>query len=735
MAKLSLFANGIYASVRDAGFSFTSEGLTVSNGKIIIKNKLGENVFEADEQGNLTFTGAINSQDGFLSGWILEDDELIAETGEVGIHSGSRRKYGADPSPVRFWAGNATGSTSAQAEGDSQLTYYNFAVTDAGSLYANNADVSGNIIAYSGRILNTFYVGPNDNTGIIISGDDKGSFIGSMQYASGALGGGWAIRSDGSAEFNNVSVRGKITSAVFEYDHISSVGGSLYVAPTLYTTKTSDVIYPIDEENYTYLFIWELDTSVRLAFGNKQIKVGYKILLDCNININGEIIHLSNIFGSVALGSNGDQDAALGLSLTLDFKLPDTAFVEPGAALVLYGTDTTREGLFLTAMGENSPYLEIYSNNENDMTPIPAARLGNLSGIIDANFSSVNGKLSGYGLYSSNAYLRGQLILPNAGITNQTAVSYEGSPIRIWAGLDEGDTSIDKANFIVTQDGSLIAKRGVFEGIVKAENSEFSGNIRAAGILLDEQDSSQNDTLHDHFYVAYNIAEEGKPFEPSYKNYVLNIDKDGLSIWEGGLQAYSDFANGDNPFGANQSHLLAYKANSTTGEAYPFFYLVDHGTSTELTSRLVVNKLHVINFTPTTNGGGTVFPIISTQLNNGIWFYGEQRTADQTPYEDIEMNIFNRKNAGITLFDNQKLLLKNDFSSGSIHIRSNGGVWINSADGDETTYTNNALFVRGNVQLASNETLQLRINGAVIEEVKNAADGKTIGLNFISSVG
>lgn len=719
MAKFALVANGIYASVDEAGLEFTAKGLTIKNGNIIIENKIGEQVFKVDDDGNLSFKGTINSQKGLLSGWILKEDELIDSNGIVGIHSGSNRHYGEDASPIRFWAGTYNPAEVTVLE-DENLTYYNFAVTDAGTLYSNNANIRGAITTTSGRILNSFYVGPNNDTGIVIYGDDLGSYIGSMRYASGALGVGWTINSDGSAEFNNVSVRGKITSSVFEYDHISSVGGSLYVAPTLYTTKYSLPITKLADKSYQIK--WELDTTLKTAFGNKILADGYYLLLDGNVLINNQIHHISNIFIIVTDVENAASDKTLTATFESELELEGKYF-EPGAAIVLYGTDTTREGLYLTAMGADSPYLEIYSNDPAELQPVPAARLGNLSGIVDAHFASVSGKLEGYGLYSSNAYLRGQLMLPSAGVTNQKSAMVNSSPIRIWAGIEATD-DITQSNFIVTEDGSLYAKQGTFEGIVKAVDSEFSGNIRAAGILLEEEDTSQDDALHDHFYVAYNILENGT-FTPSYKNYVLNIDKDGLSIWEGGLQAYSDFAN-DN----NWTSLMAYKSNED-GTAFPFLYLVDEGLETELTSRMVINKLHVINFTSTTINGGNYYPIISTQINNGLWFYGEQiPTGDAC--ENIELEIFGRQNAGITLFDTQKILFKNDFPNGAIHIRTNGGVWINSSTTDEENYLGNALFVRGNTQWASNDKITLRLNGAVVEEVKKA-NGTTIGLNFVAT--
>lgn len=724
MAKFSIVANGIYASVQDAGLSFTSEGLTVKNGNIVVQNAAGEDVFKIDDDGNLSFKGNINSQKGMLSGWTLTDDELISKEEDVGIHSGGRRKYGNDNSPVRFWAGIPKQETTI-AEGEEILPeYYNFAVTEAGTLYAKNADIQGNIIADRGRILGNFYVGPDDNTGIIISKDDNDKYyIGSMRYASGAFGGGWTIRSDGSAEFNNVSVRGKITSSVFEYNHISSVGGSLYIAPTIYTTKKSNKIIINNEGIDVYKVTWELDTTIQKAFGDKDIGVGYELLLDGNVYIDNKLQHLSNIklttskIGDIS-GLDYGRQTMLQATFNSNLNLAG-AEIEPGAAIVYYGTNSTREGLYLTAMEANSPYLEIYSSSSDETASIPAARLGNLGGITDASFAAIGGALSGYGLYSSNAFLRGQLMLPSAGITNQTNILYEGSPIRIWAG-EEATNDIRQANFIVTEDGSLHARKGTFEGVVKATNSEFSGNIRAAGILLEEEDKYQDDALHDHFYVAYNILENGV-FKPSYKNYVLNIDKNGLSIWEGGLQAYSDVANAE---GSSADYLSAYKSDEN-GKAYPYLYLVDSGT-TELTSRMVVNKLHSLTFTP--NNGKYSF--VSTQLNNGIWLNSGSYSGMSCT--NIELAIFGQQNAGITLFDGEKMLIKNGYSSGSIHVKAVNGMLINADDKDESTYAGNALMVRGNAQLISDETVKFRINGAVVEEVQES--GKTIGLNFIAAV-
>jgi hypothetical protein len=107
-------------------------------------------------------------------------------------------------------------------------------------LFANKADIAGKIIAQDGHIENRFLVGSADN-GIIIFGgnEEEDSYIGSSLYSSGPLGYGWKLSQDGTAEFNNIIARGKIQSSVFEYNKISSVGGSLYIAPTIYIEEKS----------------------------------------------------------------------------------------------------------------------------------------------------------------------------------------------------------------------------------------------------------------------------------------------------------------------------------------------------------------------------------------------------------------------------------------------------------------------------------------------------------------
>ena len=655
----------------------SGEGAEADSERINVNNKFIAYANGSIEAVEATISGNITAKTGKIGQWEINDYGLIGAEGSVGLYSGNAGSYKIGDSYIRFWAGKS---------GEDSIYPYNFCVTDNGKLLATQADITGKIVAESGFFSNSFFVGSETGKQIFISGSTEsgGPFIGSSQYASGPLGFGWRINYDGSAEFENVSIRGKISSAVFEHNRISSIGGSLYIAPTFYIEVESETI----ENNQVIWYNTAFDpktTCDREWLDKEQIKLDgslYKI-----IDGKEENLEISNIQATLIT-----EDIAEG---QVKLKLPDIPSINgyrfrPGAAVVFYGTNTRRSGLFLTSVGKYSPYLEIYDNDGTE-DPIPAVRLGNLEGITDTYIVS-SGGLTGYGLYSSNAYLRGELRLPNAGVTNQMISMVNNSPVRIWAGTE---SDISNANFIVTEDGSLYAKQGTFEGVVKATNSEFSGSIRAAGILLEEEDISASDSLHNHFYVAYNLTEEGGEFVPSYKNYVLNIDKNGLSIWEGGLRAYSDLAT-------EQTHIVYSQANGYGN--LPYLYLVDDITSNkELFSRIVFNKSHQISF-----NNNTIQSII---LDSGIWF--KNQNWSYTKNDDFETQ--------------EKIIFSSDRESG-IYLNE-GILTFKNAKSIKVEATN--LIVEEEIQIKSDKEPKLVFNKSVIKEVKNSS-GTAIGLDFIA---
>ena len=94
-----------------------------------------------------------------------------------------------------------------------------------------NLEITGTINATGGNFSDLVTVGYTDNQKpyIIINGAQ--SLLKSSNYQDGA-GNGWLIDSTGNAYFNNITARGAIKTAVFEYAEIQAVGGVFLFRPS-----------------------------------------------------------------------------------------------------------------------------------------------------------------------------------------------------------------------------------------------------------------------------------------------------------------------------------------------------------------------------------------------------------------------------------------------------------------------------------------------------------------------
>jgi len=94
-----------------------------------------------------------------------------------------------------------------------------------------NITITGTINALGGNFSELVTVGKQDgdNPPPWINIDGANAVIGSSNYGATT---GWSIEADGSATFNNVSVRGAIKTATFEYAEIQAVGGAFLFRPS-----------------------------------------------------------------------------------------------------------------------------------------------------------------------------------------------------------------------------------------------------------------------------------------------------------------------------------------------------------------------------------------------------------------------------------------------------------------------------------------------------------------------
>lgn len=688
MAKLALNAYDITASIGSNKLLFNENGLSIyGDGLRIYNNTESINpIFYADDNGDLFLKGTIEAVGGSLGGWLINEDTIYHASYLTGLHSGNSLGDGADP--IRFYSGKNGNN-------------YTFSVSASGNLIANSAQITGEINALGGTIKNYMIVGDNDR-GITIFGGtaDLPSFIGTSTYSSGALGYGWKIASNGEAEFTNITARGKIASSVFEYNKISSIGGSMYITPTVHLSMMSQQIKKIDG---AYQISWDYGSDFKNA-GGRVWKEGDEIILEGIVTLNGLQYDITNTFGHI-IRLPSDNSSLVTIEVQSFYKiladLSGGTFIA-GSLFIFYGTkiegstELQKSGIYLTATDSAGPFIDVY-DIRGEVATTPAVRMGRLSGITDPNFAG----LKGYGLYSTNAYLTGELTLPNAGISNQTVIGYNGNSdnkyydldnenqqdaIRIWAGGNYPATDGAAAPFIVTQDGSLYAKKGIFEGTVKATDGYFSGVIKSAGIVLNQTPTSSHE--HSHFFVAYKDKPE------NYDDYILNIDANGLSIWEGALRVYSDEAEDD---------AYSYSNDLTP---LPYLFLQDSydTAAKKFTGRLVTYNLH--NFMLDANESGVNHSIA---INDGIWFYNSTNAKATKELSEIDKkNIEVNNYTGLSQKKNG-IILNNNFS----------------------IIADREILLNNNTTLKNPEAeVEFRIGELTIKEIQDT-NNKTIGINII----
>lgn len=269
----------------------------------------------------------------------------------------------------------------------------------------------------------------------------------SFDYRPGILGTGWCIDRTGTAEFNNVKVRGIISASVFNYEETTAVGGQIWVAPTLILTGAQtdkaafgisttsgkmtinlrgESCFPVDKPTDAAGREWNFKDLIN--FNGKIVKINdasevYEIK-NLRVTISNSTYKQQNIASRISSGSlfldsefvfdddlNGIVDwIPDNLLYTTDgvlaskekheyfFKhlseykgLGDWHLIYNGSA------DAGTEGVLITAMAAKGPYIDVYddtpvknrfkellgANATEGMAIPPAVRLGKLDGLKD----------------------------------------------------------------------------------------------------------------------------------------------------------------------------------------------------------------------------------------------------------------------------------------------------------------------------------------------------------------
>jgi len=245
-----------------------------------------------------------------------------------------------------------------------------------------NVFISGEIQALTGEIGGwTINSTSLSSSGIII--DSTGS-ISSVPFVSGPLGTGWSINGDGTAEFQNVTVRGTIRTSVFEKDTISAVNGMVLVSKadvldTDMTALDSSTLTITGESSFV------ANEVIRIKDGTDD-----EWMLVTSVASAPTYVVTRDLAGSYSSNNN-------------PVWTKGTAVVSMGV-----GSGTKTGFILLDSSSANSPYIDIYGRNSTTYTDYTLhGRYGWLKGITDSNVG-----LSGtdvWGLYSDSVYLTGTI--------------------------------------------------------------------------------------------------------------------------------------------------------------------------------------------------------------------------------------------------------------------------------------------------------------------------------------
>ncbi|MCI0706044.1 MAG: hypothetical protein L0Y80_00985 [Ignavibacteriae bacterium] len=377
--------------------------LSPTNGNVIVNSDLAVNGGEvtttaaslrliAGGGGVLRFLGeAITSEilaENNHSRWGNRRDDAVQENIDIGVYTNGTT-----------WNSrlllNSTGATIAGDVGvnggdlTSSANTFNLLNSSVQTLNLGGASTATTIGATSGSttVRNNTYIGDQKN-------------FGSASFASGFTGAGYQSFYKDSEywfETDNVNIRGSLSAYGLLIQQIRATNGSIYVSSVqkvdtvIDATAGAEIVDMEDPGSNNVAYFAEgdivLTQRVRIDDSDELIKRIVRVV----DSTSGKRVWFTSATGGPA----------------------DTGIIEDGDEFVRIGseTDAARSGsVYLTADDTEAPYIDVVDGvaSWTDFRSIAKnkVRLGKLTGVTDADFG---GALSGYGLYTTQGYFKGNI--------------------------------------------------------------------------------------------------------------------------------------------------------------------------------------------------------------------------------------------------------------------------------------------------------------------------------------
>jgi len=310
--------------------------------------------------------------------------------------------------------------------------------------------------------------------GLVLAALTANQAVSLTTFASGFAGSGWRVdygvsaAGRASAEFDDLTVRGRMRVYELLIQQIRATNGSLFVSSASRVVSVTTATNPAWTVNGSQLTLngsnatltTTLYTIATAAAGDTSRELYHGFLVGDVIRAqqtrwdgsqfagmiqsNLEVTGVTNLYTYQGAYVSGDAPAA------------GYDYVRLGST-----SDANRRGsVYITSDDSGAPFIDIVDgvryHADWGSADVKRVRLGRLSGITDAAFG---GTLSGYGLYGNNVYIKGRIVVTGGDLGGLAAADINSNTTTIDGGhITTG--SIDASRISVTSLAAINANLG-----------------------------------------------------------------------------------------------------------------------------------------------------------------------------------------------------------------------------------------------------------------------------------
>ena len=334
---------------------------------------------------------------------------------------------------------------------------------------------------------------------------------------------GWVIDEIGRAEFENVKVRGTLSTTTFEKESVNAVGGQLYVAnSTTLTgsgvTNTDTTMSVANASGYAVNEILQIKKVSDSGFTTEYVLVE-------SASVDGDGSSMDSTSGKLYVQRGYAAGLTAGNTFVGDTGSSAQSY-EEGQVIVSTGKiGTGYIRMNANPNDQSTPYMDIVERTGSGVYDVELkARLGDLSGLAGTDY--VFGRANpGFGLATDNVFLQGGIIatfgeIGGFGISDTTISSSNNNLILKDSGQITGSN--------VLFNGGVIGGFAMTSNAISSSNSALalksSGQITGSAVRINTTVGSTTYKVLDTSEGLIDAKNNGRHigFDSSEKSYFLN---------------------------------------------------------------------------------------------------------------------------------------------------------------------------------------------------------------------